>query len=327
MKKRLASILIMLVLLFIGFEILTESSSILNSVVFSFNIWKNNIFPSLFPFFVLSELLINYGFVELVGELFKPIMNHLFKMNGNAAFIFIMSLVSGFPSNSKYARQLYLDGKLNEHEAAKILTFSHFSNPLFILGTVSILFLNNKEVGLLILICHYISNIIIGLIFRNYYPSQRDNEKVSFKKALSMMHNKRINNDKNFGQIITNSLLNSIQTLLLILGVVTLFLIITTIIDNNVNLSSTNQSVLNGFFEMTQGLRYISELGLPLKIKATLSTMIISFGGLSVHMQIISILSDTKIKYAPFLISRIIHALISSILVYFLFDFWISLNL
>jgi sporulation integral membrane protein YlbJ len=315
----------MSLLLFIVFEVLTTSDTILESVNFSFNIFINNIFPSLFPFFVLSEILINYGFVELIGELFKPIMYKMFRINGKCAFIFIMSIISGFPSSAKYTRELHLKGLINEHEATKILTFSHFSNPLFIMGTISLLFLNNKEVGFLILICHYVSNLILGLLFRNYHPSKKEEEKISLKRAIINMHNKRINNDKNFGQIITNSLLNSINTLLLILGVVTMFLVMTTIIDNNININNYSQSILNGFVEMTQGLKYVSLLNIPLKLKSVLSTMIISFGGLSVHMQVISILSDTKIKYLPFLTARIMHGFISSFLVYILFDFWIAL--
>ena len=112
---------------------------------------------------------------------------------------------------------------------------------------------------------------------------------------------------------------------MLVLGVTTVFLVITTVIDNNISLNNYYQSILNGFFEMTQGLKYVSLLNIPLKLKAVISTMIISFGGLSVHMQIISILSDTKIKYLPFLTARIIHALTSSFLVYILFDWWLSL--
>lgn len=325
MKKIFSSILIIIFLILITFEILTDSKTILASVNFSFNIWKNNIFPSLFPFFVISELLINYGFVELVSELFKPLMTKLFKLNSKCAFIFIMSIISGFPSNSKYVKELYTAGEINEYEATKILAFSHFSSPLFIIGTISITFLNNKEAGLLILICHYITNIIIGILFRNYHPSKEENTNINIKKAIIKMHNKRINNDKNFGQIITNSLVNGVNTLLLILGIVTMFLIITTIIDNNINFNNFYQSILNGIFEMTQGLKYISILNIPLKLKAILSTMIISFGGLSVHMQVMSIISDTKIKYFPFFVARIIHALIAPLLVSILFDFWFTL--
>lgn len=323
MKRKIVTVVILLVLGAFIFEILTNSSSILDSVNFSIGIWKNNIFPLLFPFFVVTEIAIHYGVVEFLAELFKPIMQKVFKINSNSAFVFGMSMISGFPSSAKYARELYLNGLLNEYEASKVLTFSYFSNPLFILGTVSVLFLNNKEVGLLILLCHYLTNIIIGIVFRNYYPSETKREKTSFKQALINMHNKRINNDLTFGKIITNSLVNSINTLLLILGVISMFLVITQVIDNNLNISNYLQTILNGFIEMTQGLKYISLLYIPLKLKSTLSTMIISFGGLSVHVQMISILSDTKIKYLPFLIARILHAVISSLLVFIMFDFWI----
>ena len=325
MKKKIISILCIAILIFIAFEILTESSTIIKAVTFSFSIWTNNIFPSLFPFFVLSEILINFGFIELTSELFKPLMYKLFKCKGEVAFVFIMSVISGFPSNAKYVRELHQKGLLTEDEASKALMFTHFSNPLFILGTISLMFLNNKEAGLLVLICHYMGNIIIGFIFRNYYPTKEKYTKVSLKKAIEDMHNKRINNNQKIGTIITNSLLNTINTLLLILGVVTMFLCLTTIIDNNINLNNYNQSILNGFIEMTQGLKYVGMLNIPLKLKTVISTLIISFGGLSVHMQLIGILSDTKIKYLPFLTARIFHALISSILVYIFFDLWICI--
>ena len=314
----------MVVLLFFMFEILTSSSSVIDTISFSFSIWKNSIFPSLFPFFVLSEFLVNYGFVELVSELFKPIMNKFFKIRGIGAFVFIMSLISGFPSNSKYVRELYLSGLINEYEGSKLLTFTHFSNPLFILGTISILFLNNKEVGFLILICHYFGNFIVGFLFRNYYVSNDSDSTISFKRAIINMHKRRISLNKSFGEVMSSALMNGINTLLLIFGVVTLFLVITTIIDNNVGLSKYYQSILNGIFEMTQGLKYVSLLDIPLKIKGTLSVLFISFGGISVHIQLISILSDTKIKYFSFLVARIIHACFSSLLFYFLFDIWWS---
>ena len=324
MRQIIKTVVILSLLVFVGIEILTESKSILEAVNFSFSIWKDNVFPSLFPFFVLSELFINYGFIELLGEIFRPFMNKVFKTKGVGAFALFMSLISGFPSSAKYIRELNQKNLINENEASKLLMFTHFSNPLFILGTISLLFLNNKDVGLLILICHYLGNFIIGIIFRNYYPSNEANNKISIKKVLQDISQKRVKDKRSFGEIMTSALLNSINTLILILGVVTMFLVITTIIDNNINLNSFHQSILNGFIEMTQGLKYVSLQEVPLKLKCILSTMIISFGGLSVHMQIIGILSDTKIKYLPFLTARVIHAVISSFLVFFLFDLWMN---
>lgn len=312
----------MTLLLSIAFFILTESKAVMEAVLFSFQIWKNNIFPSLFPFFLLSELLIQYGFVEFLGELLKPVMNRIFRISNQAAFIFVMSIISGFPSNAKYTKALLEEHKINEKEATKILTFTHFSNPLFILGTVSITFLGNREVGFLILFCHYITNLILGLLFRNYYPSPKTDCRVLIRKAITNMTLARQKKKASFPITLTNALNHTIQTLLFILGVTTTFLIITTLINQHITLSTFHQSILNGFFEMTQGLKYVSLLNIPLKIKGILTVMILSFGGLSVHMQLIGILSKSKIRYFPYFTARVLHATIASLMFFFLFDVW-----
>lgn len=315
MKKIFINLVILLTVLIIGMEVLIESKSVLESVNFSFSIWKNNIFPSLFPFFVIGNILINLGFPSLIGELLKNIMYKLFKINGTGSFVIILSILSGFPSSAKYTKELLLKGEINDEEATKLLTFTHFSNPLFILGTLSIMFLNNKEIGLSILISHYIGNLFIGLLFGNYYISKKDTTKVSIKNALIKMNNSKTN--KSFGQILSESIINSINTLLLILGTVTIFLVLTTIINNNLTIPNYYKTLINGIFEMTQGLKYLSLLKIPVYKQGLIAVFLLSFGGLSVHMQVLSIISDTKIKYFPYFISRILHAAIST-LIFFL---------
>ena len=312
MKKILSNVLLLLIMILISVEVLIESADVLESVKFSFNIWENSIFPSLFPFFVIGNILIDLGFPKLLGTLLKNVMYKLFKINGTGAFIIILSILSGFPSSAKYTKELYLNGEINDKEATKLLTFTHFSNPLFILGTLSITFLNNKEIGMCILISHYIGNLFIGLIFRNYYISKKDTTKVSLKNAIISMNSSRT--DKSFGQMLSNAITSSISTLLLILGTVTIFLVLTTLINNNLSVSLYYKSIINGIFEMTQGLKYLSMLKIPLYKQALISVFFISFGGLSVHMQVLSIISDTKIKYFPYFISRILHASISTII-------------
>lgn len=303
MKKHLNS-LVMLLLLYITLQVLNNHTEVTNSILFSFKIFKNNVFPNIFPFLIISGLLINYGFVDICSKIFSPIMKKLFRINGNASFIFIMSLLSGFPSNAKYTKELYLNGCLDEIEATKILMFTHFSNPLFIIGTISV-FLNSQRIAIIILICHYITNIIIGLLFRNAFISD---ENKSINKTIP----------KNFGLALSSTIMSCINTLLLIFGTITVFLIITTLLSKQLPLPSFYQSILSGIFEMTQGLKYTSLLDISLKTKAILMTMFISFGGLSVHMQVLSIISDTKIRYQPYLIARLLHCSIAGLLVYFL---------
>ena len=72
---------------------------------------------------------------------------------------------------------------------------------------------------------------------------------------------------------------------------------------------------------MTQGLKYVSLLNVSLKIKAILSVMFISFGGISIHVQTFSIINESNIKYSPFLIARILHSIIAGILMFISFDY------
>lgn len=299
--KNIIKIIILLILLIC---LIIFSNEIMISIDFSLNVFKTSIFPSLFPFFVISSLLINYGLVELLSKNLNFLMTKIFKTNSNNSFVFVMSILSGFPSSAKYAHLLLNNGQIDERDVNKIILFSHFSNPLFILTTLSNSFLKNKNVGYLILFAHYIGNIIIGLLFRNYNISYISKNNISSKKPL------------NFGLALTNSIKGAIDSLLLILGTMTTFIVLTTIINKIIPLNNLTQSILNGLFELTQGLKSISMLNIPLRYKSSICSFLISFGSLSVHAQVLSLV---KIKYSNYLICRILHGLISFLITFLLF--------
>ena len=301
------NILYLFTLCIVLFEMLFNSQAIVESVSFSFNLCINNLFPSLLPFMILSNILIEYGFAIICSEIFKPFMIKMFKSHELGAFVFILSLISGSPSNAKYIKELLDKNNINAYEANKILLFTHFVNPLFIINTIGYKFLNNNKIGLIILISHYIGNIITAIIFRYYHKYNKDS-KIDLKNTLKYLKTPK----KNFINILTNSIINSINTLLLILGVITTCLVITTILNIN--------PILNGLLEITQGLKYISILNIPIKLKVIFATFLVSFGGLSIHAQVFSIMNNKKIKYLPYLIFRITHGFISSIIVIILFN-------
>ncbi len=321
MKKTLSNIGSMLVLLFFLINILLNSNSVNESIALAFKIWKENLFPFLFPMFVISEVMLSFGIIEILGLLGKKVVERLFHAKQEATYIFVMSLLTGFPSSAKYINTLYENGKLDDNDASKILLFTHFSNPLFIIGTIATTFLGNPKLAILIFICHYLSNIIIGIIFKNYHPIKKDNKMSSLDNHFKEI---KKNPRKRLGTILANAIVNSINTLLLILGTISIFLIITSILNSFIDCGEIGNAIINGIIEMSQGLKYVSLLDVSLEFKTIMSIMIISFGGLSVHLQVMSILSNTKVKYLPFLLARILHAIISGIMAYFLFSIIIN---
>ncbi len=302
MKKTIPLILLITILI----AMIMEADKVIDSVSFSFEICINNLFPSLLPFLILSSILSNYGFIELVSELLKPIMINVFHLNSNCAYVLVLSILSGSPSNSKYIKELLNDNKISISDANQILLFSHFVNPIFIIGTIGTIFLDNKKYGIIILISHYLANIIIGIFLRNKNKPQY--VKINLNKVFQIQ-------PKGFIETLKIGINEAINTLLVIFGTITCCLVFSTIISSFFDFNP----ILNGFLEVTSGLKYISNSNIKVVFKIVFSTFFISFGGISIHTQVLSILDNKKIRYLPYLEARLLQGLIASIIVYFLY--------
>ena len=294
--------LIIIILLSILIIILINPLETMRAVDTSFNICIKNLFPTLFPFLLISNIMVNYGFIDICSQTGKKIMPKLFGINANGFYVVFMSMLSGSPSNAKYINQLLDKNLINNYEANQLLKFTQFVNPLFIIGTIGITYLHSPKLGMIILISHYLGNFIIGLTLKK-------------KTNIANQNYITIDNNKSFFQILTQSINDTINTLMLILGVITSCLILITMINQILFLNP----LCNGILEITQGIKYISSSHIDIFLKTIIITFFISFGGLSIHMQVMSILEDKKIRYLPYLFTRIIHGLISSIIVIILY--------
>ena len=76
------------------------------------------------------------------------------------------------------------------------------------------------------------------------------------------------------------------------------------------------KNIINGFLEITTALSSMKNINIKNNIKVILSIIYLSFGGLSIHTQIKSILPDTN--YKLFLKNRIL-AIFISIILYLIF--------
>ena len=311
--KYIRKLIPIIILILFLISMIIFSDVVIKSVSFAVDICINNLFPSMLPFLILSSILSNYGFVELASHILSPIMRNIFHLNSNCAYVLILSLLSGSPANSKYIKELLDSNKITISDANQILLFSHFVNPIFIIGTIGTIFLSNKTYGFIILISHYLANFIIGIMLR--------------KKEIP--RNNTCNNNffnikpKGFITTLKSAIKDTIDTLLVVFGTITSTLVFSSIINTYFNFNP----ILNGILEVTSGLKYISIESTTMFTKIILSTFFISFGGLSIHAQVMSILDNKNIRYLPYLEARLLQGLISSIIVYFLYMIVIKLGI
>lgn len=291
---------IVLIFIFLNKEIV--SSTIINS----FYIWFNTLVPSMLPMFIISDILINYNFTKYIPNKIINFISKIFNISNNATLIVLLSLVSGFPLNAMNIITSYNNNLISKEEAEHLLLFNHFPNPLFVLNTVGILYLNNNKYGVIILISTYLSSIILGILVRNKNTLTNNNCITKSSKSQT------------FTEIFSSSIKKSINSLLMISVTVCLFLILSTLIINIFHLNSYLSLGIKSILEMTMGLEHLSKLNISNIFKVILSSSIISFGGLSIHMQVISIL-DERIRYRNYFIGRIYQVLISLVISLILF--------
>lgn len=304
--------------------------------------WWKIVFPSLLPFFIVSEMLIGFGVVKFIGVLLEPLMRPLFRVPGVGGFVWAMGMASGYPAGAKLTARLRQEGQLTKIEAERLVTFTNCSNPLFIFGAVSVGFFYNPQLGIILALAHYLGNFTVGIMMRfhgkNHEHTAKKNVKFSLKNAFRELHRTRINDKRPLGKLLGDAVMSSIQTLLMIGGFIILFSVINQLLSNLHIIEMVGSLValllqlihlpesfsiplISGIFELTLGNKLTSQVeNVTLLQQAIIASVILAFSGLSVQAQVASILAQTDIKFKPFFIARIFHSVFAGFYTWLLWN-------
>ena len=303
MKKKYQELFAVLIILFLYLGIFINPSLIIESGISSINIFKTKLFPSIFPFFVLASLLLELGIATKISNKLNPIFKRLFHVEGNSSFIILVSIISGFPSGSKYIVESYKNKTIDKTTANYLLTFTHFANPLFILGTCGLI-LNSLSLAYKILIIQIISNLILGIILRP-------------KEIIS---SKKINNyqTKSLLEALPKAINDAIKLLLFMLGSITFFMFFSKLLTSLLSLNLFFETIITGILDMTSGISLVPSIDTTNYIRGLLVLTFITFGSFSVHLQVLNNIKEEDLEYKYFFFGRIIETSIV-LLLYILF--------
>ena len=281
----------LLIIIFVIFELFLLSKSQLIIINFrkTLNICLYNLMPTMFFSILFTQILIKLNFYNYFPKFTTNFFKKIFNINDNEVIIFFLSMLSGYPNNSKML--------LNNENLNNIIHYTNFVNPIFLIGTVGSIYLKNIKISIIILISQYISNIIIGIILRN-----------------KNIHNNSIKSNTNdsFFNIYYSSLNDTIYTISTIFSNILFFSIILTLFTNIFHIKEPFNSTFIGLIEFSKGIYNISKLNINIFLKGLFILIIITFGSFSIHMQIVSI--NDKIKYIKYFFFRILNVFISIII-------------
>lgn len=349
-KKDLVGLSWTLAALLLMLSMLIKPELVFQGAVEGLEIWWQIILPSLLPFWVISEILMKLGFVTFLGVLMEPIMRPLFHVPGEGGFVVAMGVSSGAPVNSMITAELYRKKMCTKNEAHRLMSFTAFSSPLFMLSAVAVGMFNQPELGIVIAGGHYLASLFLGLGMAFLYPGNARGiydtcsyGECSLIRAFKALIRHQRREKKGFGKLMGDSLSSAAFNLINIGSFIVIFTVLIKLFNEAglVNLLSSGLGFLfspfnfspdiltalaRGFFETTLGSQTASQTLAPSLEKITAVAIMLGWSGLSVQAQVASTLYGTDLSMKPFVAARILHALLASLFTWFLFSSGLELS-
>ncbi len=288
--------------------------------------------PSLFPFFVVSALLVQLGYADALGRVFGPVMRGLFRVNGRCAAAFLLGAVGGYPVGARTAIALYREGACSRTEAERLLAFCSNSGPAFVLGTVGSLFsagtLGGASAasglggpGLRLYATHLAASVLIGIGFRFWRYADGPSPEGTGSEAPP----------PSFPSALVRSVSGAVTAVARLCGFVVLFAVLTELLFASGALTglaklagtlgadlgltpAMAEALLRGFLEVTSGLWSLAGARGSLTAQLALAACMLGWAGLCVHCQVLTFLEGSGLSAKPYLAGKLLQGLLSAAL-------------
>ena len=346
------------VLLAICFVIFSRSN--LTAATNGLTLWATCVVPSLFPFFVISNLLSQTKVVSFVGKLLDKLMRPLFNVPGIGGFAFVMGLISGYPVGAKVVSDFREQGLVTKDEGERMLAFTNNSGPLFIISSVGISLFGDTTTGLLLLCTHILACVTVVILLvkfskksdeefrrrirhmKSHAINRNVNARTNKQKSTPNFHNVTL---KNLGEVLGNSINSSISTILMIGGFVVIFSVIISILNQTGALTAISklfypvlaflgfdynfaEPLVSGIIELTNGVNLVS--GIHTKMisqNIILCAFLLGFGGFSVLLQVWSIIAKTDLSIKKYLVGKFLQGIFAACYTFLALKFIPFINL
>lgn len=272
------------------------------------------IIPALFPFFILSALVIDLGLSQQLGRALGWLMSPLFRLNGNCATALVLGFVGGYPVGAKTALSLYESGQCSPTEAQRMLAFCNNSGPAFILGVIGAGLFQNPSIAFLIYLSHLLACVTVGILFRFYQkdqgPSTAPLAKITKKKFLPSF---------------LSAVTSATQSTLHICGFILCFSVIIRLLQITSILPTLGQAIesllslpqnygaalLTGALELSSGVAVVPQNS-SLSGQIALVSFLLGWAGLSIHCQVLAFLIPSDLSCKTYLLGNFLQGLLAA---------------
>lgn len=284
----------------------------LSYALLGLNTWFQNMIPTLFPFMVLSGMMLRLGISDQFAGLFRPLLYPIFRLKRSCLYCIIIGFLCGFPMGSRIAADMYRMGQLTKKEASFLLAFCNNIGPVFFMGYVLPFLPPQIPTGFYLLGMYGIP-LLYGCILRHSYNAHC----ICDEKTLIP----RAQKPPSFADALDESVSSGLQSIAKLGGYMIFFNLLNILPQLALAFLPSAVSALHVplclLMEITSGIRIAGEVH-PLMI-----LVFLQFGGISCIAQTLGMISGTDLPIFPY----ILHKLMQSALAFVYYGILFSLLL
>lgn len=276
--------------------------------------FSTTILPALLTFLILNQILIKLGIIDLLAYFFQFISYPLFKISGKGASIIIIGILNGFPSSAIFTSLMLMNNQIEKQEAQRLVNSIFFPSFSFLFAILNPNTNNSYYFTLLTL-----SLYLVGFtsLYLSSFKVKSEKQLITFKQTLIDIKKKL--NDFMFAKDIKEVISYSFNTLLNILGIITLFSIPCNIINKFIE--NTPSYLIKGLVEFSMPSIQLSMSNINKKMIVIFLSTILSFSGLSSLLQATLFIEDAKLSTKQFILNRIVISLCTTTLLLLFLSF------
>lgn len=267
--------------------------------------WYKHMIPSLFPFMVLSGILLRSDLSKQISGIFYPLLGRLFRLSPDCIYIIIMGFLCGFPMGASIIADSLTLHKITTKEADLLLSFCNNIGPIYFISFVTSL-CPYYPLYITLPIMYGVP-LCYGLLLR--YTKFKD---------IPHTYSKTKNSSKvpaNYLVICEESIYKALISITLLGGYMVIFNVIQLPFYNSFyKIEDSTLCILKGIIEINSGITAIS---LFPSLFTVVYALFLPFGGLCCIFQTYSMIKDTPLSLRPYLTHKLIQT-VGTICIYFL---------
>lgn len=275
------------------------------------------VIPSLFPFLVLSTLMLSCGPGEILTRLLSRPMEIFFRLPGSCAPALVMGLIGGYPVGARTAFELYDRHACTAEECSRLLAFCSCCGPSFLFSAAGMVIFGSLQAGLILWLCHITAALLIGWVQGRFLP------KVTHRSAAAHKVERLP-----FARAFTHAVTAAGSTMLNVCAFVIFFAALMALLEESGWMAALCRALsflpygmadalVRGLLEMTGGIASLgSAHALSFPQAMGMAGLIAGWGGLSVHAQVLSLREDRDIAMGRYFIGKGACGLLAGLMSY-----------